>query len=140
MGIFASIPYFVYRKALEGSCECVVNYREHDTVVITDEDIKYIYHPSNQYNINIFQQLETRYENITRMIYSTYHQRIDIYGKRREIWYCDYSKGKYTRNKNVNKPDTRIRLYLYFEGNEEILKTLEEKSGVQMEKRDYPEE
>ncbi|WP_102399795.1 hypothetical protein [Haloimpatiens massiliensis] len=140
MGIFASIPYFVYRKALEGSCECVVNYREHDTVVITDEDIKYIYHPSNRDNIKLFHQFEIKFNDITKMIYNTYHQRVDIYGKQKEIYYSDVTTGEIGRTEEVDKPDERIRLYLYFEGNEEIVKTLEEKSGVQMEKRDYPEE
>ncbi|GKX64776.1 hypothetical protein [Inconstantimicrobium mannanitabidum] len=140
MAIFFSIPYVAYRKILEGSCVSESRDRQNDILVITDEDLKYIYHPSDRSDVYIFEQLEMRYEDITEIIYSTYNQRVDIYGRRKELWYPDYRNGKYTRNKNVNKPGTRIRLYLYFEGNEEILKTLQERSTAEMKIIDYPTE
>ncbi|GKX64780.1 hypothetical protein [Inconstantimicrobium mannanitabidum] len=140
MGIFALIPYIGYRKILEGSCVGESRDRQNDTLVITDEDLKYIYHPSDRSDVYSFEQLEMRYEDITEIIYNTYNQQVDIYGRRKELWYPDYRNGKYTRNKNVNKPGTRIRLYLYFEGNEEILKTLQERSTAETKIIDYPAE
>ncbi len=56
------------------------------------------------------------------------------------IHYSDFAEGKIARTVERNEPDTKIRLYLYFEGNEEIIKTLQEKSPVKMEIIDYPEE
>lgn len=121
MTLLGLIPWIGYTKALKGSCNCVVNYREHDTVVINDDSFVYIYHPSNVDDINIFDELQIKYSDITSIIYNKYHKRVDLYGKIRQRRYINIKKGKYTRNKNLNNKESRIRLYLYFNDNEEIL-------------------
>ncbi|GKX64779.1 hypothetical protein [Inconstantimicrobium mannanitabidum] len=140
MGIFALIPYIGYRKALEGSCVTDSRDRDNDTLVITDEELKYIYHPSYKSNIVLFTEFQIRFKDITKIIYNTYNNRVDIYGKQKEIYYKDFTTGEIARIADVDDPNETIRLYLYFEENEEILKTLQERSTAETKIIDYPTE
>ncbi|GKX64775.1 hypothetical protein [Inconstantimicrobium mannanitabidum] len=140
MAIFFSIPYIAYRKILEGSCVTDSRDRDNDTLVITDEELKYIYHPSYKSNMVLFTEFQIRFEDITKIIYNTYNNRVDVYGKQKEIYYRDFTTGEIARVADIDDPNETIRLYLYFEENEEILKTLQERSTAEMKIIDYPTE
>ncbi|GKX64778.1 hypothetical protein [Inconstantimicrobium mannanitabidum] len=140
MGILALIPYMVYWKVLEGSCVTDSRDRENDTLVITDEEIKYIYHPSYKSNRVLFTEFQIKFEDITKIIYNTYNNRVDIYGKQKEIYYRDFTTGEIARVADIDDANETIRLYLYFEENEEILKILQERSTAETKIIDYPAE
>lgn len=139
-GVIGIIPWLIYIKTLRATCSCVVNYRQNDTLILDENEIKYIYHPENQYDLKIYQELDMKYEDIRKVVYNVYHNRLDIYGRLKEIWYSDFEKGKVGRTKNQNKEDTRIRLYLYFNNSEDILSEIKVKSPVRVEEINYSEE
>lgn len=133
MTLLGTIPWIIYTKVLQNSCMCVVDYREDDSIIMDENGLKYLYHPSNANNRKSYQRLEIDFENITKLIFNKYHERIDIYGKHCEVWINNIENSKKSKRKNVNKQGTRIRLYLYFDDNEEILRVIEKNSPVSIE-------
>lgn len=129
------IPY-VHYVMVKQSNNNQINRRVYEEIVLTDDVIRdvYVLNSKREYN-----GLEVNYNWIQRIVYNTYHNRIDIYSKYTSIKYSNYEKGEEYYRRNIKGQGSVVRIYLYFDNNEEILKTLESKSRVVMERIDYPE-
>ena len=138
--ILGYIPYIVYYKMLQNTCNDIVKDRSLETVTIDEEYLTYKYHPVRISDDNIIDEMQIKYEDIIEIIYNEYHERLDIYGRVRNRRYTNYKKRKYNLNKFNNKPGTRIRLYLYYNDNEDLLYHLETVTKTHIKYIDKPEE
>lgn len=80
------------------------------------------------------------YTKIQRLVYNEYHERLDIYGRSKNIQYWNYFTGEIGSERGLKSKDNRVRFFLYYKDSKDFINTVVEKSGVQLEIINYPEE
>lgn len=73
-------------------------------------------------------------------LYNEYHEFLDIYGYYKKIWYRDYFKNIIGTERGIRDKNNKLRLFLYYDNNEELINTLVEKSNVKLETVNHPQE
>lgn len=140
MGLITIVPYIIYYFALRQTCRSGVDYKTKETLILTDSEFINTYLHINAKRYYKYQRDTFKYTKIQRIIYNEYHEFLDIYGYYKKIWYRDYFKNIIGTERGIRDKNNKLRLFLYYDNNEELINTLVEKSNVKLETVNHPQE
>ncbi|WP_035291650.1 hypothetical protein [Clostridium sp. KNHs214] len=126
-----------YIRILRFKCDDIVNFKLNESLILKDEYFENGYKPNGEGISTTYDVMQVRYDEIERLVLNKYHNRLRLYANIKDTRYDDYEKGE--KDYSV-KEKARMAFYLYYENSEEFVRTLSEKSGVEIEIRDYSEE
>ena len=126
-----------YIKILRFTCDDLVNFKINETLIVTDNYFENSYKPNGEGWVESTRDImRVKYNEVDRLLLNKYHNRLRVWAtikdtrylnyEKKEIDYSYYEKGSLT-------------FYLYYEDSDEFVKTLVEKSGVELEVIDCPE-
>ena len=123
------MPTFLYFRSLKNTCADNINYYLNETLILSDDGLEHGFIPNNSTK-NSYTLDRIRYRDIRRMVINTYHERLEIYGDMKFIMYSNYAKDQIQFIKNHK--NSKRRFYLYYENKEDLIKTLEEQTGIKV--------
>ncbi len=126
-----------YIRILRFKCDCIVNFKLNESLILKDEYFENGYKPNGEGTSTTYDVMQVRYDEIDRLVLNKYHNRLRLYANIKDTRYYDYEK----RKKDYSFEEKGdMAFYLYYENSDEFLKILSEKSGIEIEIIDYPEE
>lgn len=140
MGLISIIPYIVYYFALRQTCRSGVDYKTKETLILTDSEFINTYLPINAKRHCDYEKDVFKYTKIQRIVYNEYHEFLDIYGYYKVTWYIDYFKNITGTERGIRDKNNKLRLFLYYDNNEDLINTLVEKSNAKLEIVNHPQE
>lgn len=140
MGILSGIPYIIYYFTLRRTCRSDVDYKTKETLILTDSEFINTYLPINAKRHCDYEKDVFKYTKIQRIVYNEYHQFLDIYGYYKTTWYIDYFNNIIGTERGIRDKNNKLRLFLYYDNNEDLINTLVEKSNVKLETVNHPQE
>ena len=136
--VIGFLPLIVYFAALAKTCQEGVPFKHHERISIRENEIAHIFHWNDQAYDEAFDEHTCRYTDVTKLVRNTYHNRIDIYGEIYHSTYDDISTGDHSQPVHLPRK-FKIRIYLYYYDNEEMVELIREKTGLEYEIKDCPE-
>lgn len=134
------IPSMSYYFILRKTCRSFIDYKENETLILTDKEIRNVYLPQDAKRICMYEEDIFQYTKIQRLVYNEYHQNLDIYGIYKKIWYKNYNTGEIALERGIRDKNNKLRLFLYYDDNHGLMDTISQKSGVKIEVVNYPSE
>ncbi len=130
IAFFVGMPVFLYFRSLKNTCADSINYYLNETLILCDSGLECGFVP-NDSSINNYTLGRIKYRDIKRLVVNTYHERLEIYGDMKLTVYSNYEENqiKYIENQK----DIKIRFYLYYENSEDLIRTLEENTGIKVQ-------
>ncbi|KEZ85705.1 hypothetical protein IO99_12940 [Clostridium sulfidigenes] len=128
--MFIGMPVFIYFRSLKNTCADSINYYLNETLILSDGGLEYGFVPNNS-STNQYTLDRIQYRGIKRLVVNTYHERLEIYGDMKLTVYSNYEENQILYIEN-HKDDKR-RFYLYYENSEDLIRTLEEKTGIKVQ-------
>ena len=125
-----------YIRALRFTCDDSVSFKVNETLIITDNYFENSYKPDGEGFNETRHITRIKYKDINRLLLNKYHNRLRVWGNMRDTRYFNYEKKDLDYSRHQKRGTT---FYLYYENNDEFVKTLVEKSGVELEVIDCPE-
>ncbi len=130
IAFFIGMPVFLYFRSLKNTCADSINYYLNETLILSDDGLEYGFVPNNS-STNQYTLDKIKYRDIKRLVVNTYHERLEIYGDMKLTVYSNYEENQILYIEN-HKDDKR-RFYLYYENNEDFIRTLEENTGIKVQ-------
>ena len=127
---------FGYIRILRLTCDDSVSFKINETLIVTDNYFENSYKPDGEGFDETRDIMRVKYKEIDRLLLNKYHNRLRVWGNIKDIRYFNY-KEKDLDYSSYEKMG--MTFYLYYENSDEFVKTLVEKSGVELEVIDYPE-
>ena len=140
MGILSGIPYIIYYFTLRRTCRSDADYKTKETLILTDSEFINTYLPINAKRHCDYEKDVFKYTKIQRIVYNEYHQFLDIYGYYKTTWYIDYFNNIVGTERGIRDKNNKLRLFLYYDNNEDLINTLVEKSNAKLEIVNHPQE
>lgn len=131
--IIFSIPYGIYYLALRSTCRNYIDYKNNEQLILAEDEIKNIYLPADAKRNFMYEEDSFKYTKIQKLIYNEYYNVLYIYGSYKKKWYKNYFQGKVGAERGIKDKNSKLMLYLYYYDNEEIIKSISQKSGVRLE-------
>lgn len=78
----------------------------------------------------VLEELTVYYEDISKLRYNKYHNRLEIYGRHYRKCYTNYTKDLYNKEFVTEDSNSKLRLYLYYKSNGTILNALRRATGL----------
>ena len=125
-----------YIRILRFTCDDSVSFKVNETLIITDNYFENSYKPDGEGFNETRHITQIKYKDINRLLLNKYHNRLRVWGNMRDTRYFNYEKKDLDYSRHQKRGTT---FYLYYENNDEFIKTLVEKSGVELEVIDCPE-
>lgn len=128
--VLICMPVFLYFRSLKNTCADSINYYLNETLILCDSGLECGFLP-NDSSINNYTLGRIKYRDIKRLVVNAYHERLEIYGDMKLTVYSNYEDNqiKYIENQK----DIKIRFYLYYENSEDLIRTLEENTGIKVQ-------
>ena len=127
---------FGYIRILRLTCDDSVSFKINETLIVTDNYFENSYKPDGEGFDETRDIMRVKYKEIDRLLLNKYHNRLRVWGNIKDIRYFNY-KEKDLDYSSYEKMG--MTFYLYYENSDEFVKTLVEKSGVELEVIDCPE-
>ena len=127
---------FAYIRALRFTCDDIVNFKINETLIVTDNYFENSYKPNGEGINETRDIMKVKYKYIDRLLLNKYHNRLRVWATIKDRRYLNYKKKDLSHS--YSEKD-RMAFYLYYENSDEFVKTLVEKSGVELEVIDCPE-
>ena len=125
-----------YIRILRFTCDDSVSFKINETLIVTDNYFENSYKPDGEGFNETRDIMRVKYKDIDRLLLNKYHNRLRVWGNIKDIRYFNY-KEKDLDYSSYEKMG--MTFYLYYENSDEFVKTLVEKSGVELEVIDCPE-
>ena len=127
---------FGYIRILRLTCDDSVSFKINETLIVTDNYFENSYKPDGEGFNETRDIMRVKYKEIDRLLLNKYHNRLRVWGNIKDIRYFNYEKKDldYSSYEKMG-----MTFYLYYENSDEFVKTLVEKSGVELEVIDCPE-
>ena len=128
---------FGYIRILRFTCDDLVNFKINETLIVTYNYFENSYKPNGEgWRESTRDIMRVKYKDIDRLLLNKYHNRLRVWGNIKDIRYFNYEKKDldYSSYEKMG-----MTFYLYYEDSDEFVKTLVEKSGVELEVIDCPE-
>ncbi|MDY2632709.1 MAG: hypothetical protein SOV85_15385 [Clostridium sp.] len=125
-----------YIRILRFTCDDSVSFKINETLIVTDNYFENSYKPDGEGFDETRDIMRVKYKDIDRLLLNKYHNRLRVWGNIKDIRYFNYEKKDldYSSYEKMG-----MTFYLYYENSDEFVKTLVEKSGVELEVIDCPE-
>ena len=125
-----------YIRILRFTCDDSVSFKINETLIVTDNYFENSYKPDGEGFNETRDIMRVKYKEIDRLLLNKYHNRLRVWGNIKDIRYFNYEKKDldYSSYEKMG-----MTFYLYYENSDEFVKTLVEKSGVELEVIDCPE-
>ena len=125
-----------YIRILRFTCDDSVSFKINETLIVTDNYFENSYKPDGEGFNETRDIMRVKYKDIDRLLLNKYHNRLRVWGNIKDIRYFNYEKKDldYSSYEKMG-----MTFYLYYENSDEFVKTLVEKSGVELEVIDCPE-
>ena len=125
-----------YIRILRFTCDDSVSFKINETLIVTDNYFENSYKPDGEGFNETRDIMRVKYKDIDRLLLNKYHNRLRVWGNIKDIRYFNYEKKDldYSSYEKMG-----MTFYLYYEDSDEFVKTLVEKSGVELEVIDCPE-
>jgi hypothetical protein len=161
---FIWLPTLIYCKQLSESCVKEIRERIKESLMLLEDRLQSGYHSYYDRNYSEYTVYEIKYSDIEKLTFNKYHNRLAVFGKFKTTKYDIYEEnlvgtireqeedGKikithYRKNNpvkaeyddRIKDSDKLMRFYLYYNNNDDFVKTLSERSGVIVEVVNYPE-
>ncbi len=128
--IFIGMPVFLYFRSLRNTCADGINYYLNETLILSDDGLEYGFVPNNSTR-NSYTLDRIIYKDIRRLVLNTYHERLEIYGDMKLTMYSNYEKNQIQFIENDK--NSKRKFYLYYENSEDLIRTLEENTGIKVQ-------
>ena len=125
-----------YIRILRFTCDDSVSFKINETLIVTDNYFENSYKPDGEGFNETRDIMRVKYKEIDRLLLNKYHNRLRVWGNIKDIRYFNYEKKDLDYSRHQKRGTT---FYLYYENSDEFVKTLVEKSGVELEVIDCPE-
>ncbi|WP_291631640.1 hypothetical protein [Clostridium sp.] len=125
-----------YVRILRFTCDDIVSFKINETLIVTDNYFENSYKPDGEGIDETRDIMKVKYKDIDRLLLNKYHNRLRVWATIKDIRYLNYKKKDLDHS--YSEKD-RMAFYLYYENSDEFVKTLVEKSGVELEVIDCPE-
>ena len=125
-----------YIRILRFTCDDIVSFKINETLIVTDNYFENSYKPNGEGLDETRDIMRVKYKDIDRLLLNKYHNRLRVWATIKDIRYLNYKKKDLDHS--YSEKD-RMAFYLYYENSDEFVKTLVEKSGVELEVIDCPE-
>ena len=125
-----------YIRILRFTCDDSVSFKINETLIVTDNYFENSYKPDGEGLDETRDIMRVKYKDIDRLLLNKYHNRLRVWGNMRDTRYFNYEKKDLDYSRHQKRGTT---FYLYYESSDEFVKTLVEKSGVELEVIDCPE-
>ena len=125
-----------YIRILRFTCDDSVSFKINETLIVTDNYFENSYKPEGEGFDETRHITRVKYKDIDRLLLNKYHNRLRVWGNMRDTRYFNYEKKDLDYSRHQKRGTT---FYLYYQNNDEFVKTLVEKSGVELEIIDCPE-
>ena len=125
-----------YARILRFTCDDIVSFKINETLIVTDNYFENSYKPDGEGLDETRDIMRVKYKDIDRLLLNKYHNRLRVWATIKDTRYLNYKKKDLDHS--YSEKD-RMAFYLYYENSDEFVKTLVEKSGVELEVIDCPE-
>ena len=138
IGVWSMFLIFklTYIKILRFTCDDIVNFKINETLIVTDNYFENSYKPNGEGINETRDIMKVKYKDIDRLLLNKYHNRLRVWATIKDTRYLNYKKKDLFHS--YSEKD-RMAFYLYYKNSDEFVKTLVEKSGVELEVIDCPE-
>ena len=124
-------------RILRLTCDDLVNFKINETLIVTDNYFENSYKPNGEGWVESTRDImRVKYNDVDRLLLNKYHNRLRVWATIKDIRYLNYKK-KEIDYSYYEKGS--LTFYLYYEDSDGFVKTLIEKSGVELEVIDCPE-
>ena len=125
-----------YIRILRFTCDDIVSFKINETLIVTDNYFENSYKPNGEGVDETRDIMKVKYKDIDRLLLNKYHNRLRVWATIKDTRYLNYKKKDLFHS--YSEKD-RMAFYLYYENSDEFVKTLVDKSGVELEVIDCPE-
>ncbi|NLM59629.1 MAG: hypothetical protein GX194_11070 [Clostridium sp.] len=133
--LFLWTPTIIYYKQLVAKCRKTLTFKLRESLILYDDMIKNGFSFPSRDKRDPYMINEIKYSEITRLVHNTYLNRLTLYCLVHQIIYDDYGANSVYSDKAIR--NERIDFILYYDNSDDFVKTVAERSEVELEVIDH---